>query len=272
MQQMIGSAGHVLAREQMAHAGTLLRKLDPHDRFTVDEKHALLDAPFQLANVEPGYAIVREGDRPTRSCLVVNGFVCASKLTGEGDRQITSFYISGDIPDLQSLHLGTMDITFQTLTSATLAFIPHTAIAKICQDFPRLNNALWHSTLVDAAIYRDWISNVGQRDAIARTSHLLCEMIQRMNVVGMVERSKCEFPMSQGELGDALGLSVVHVNRTLQKLRKLGLIELKNKRLDVLDWDRLATLGDFDPTYLHGPPWADRLGQRQPERGESVSR
>jgi len=246
----------------MEYAQTLLRKLDPHDNFTADEKSALLTAPVQLAEVGTGYAVVREGDRPTRSCLVVNGFVCASKHTSDGKRQIMSFYISGDIPDLQSLHLGTMDATFETLTSATLAFIPHIAITNICRDFPRLSSALWHSTLVDAAIYRDWISNVGQRDAIARTAHILCEMVQRMNVVGLVERCKCEFPMSQSELGDALGLSIVHVNRTLQKLRKLGLIELKSKQLEVLDWDRLATLGDFDPTYLHGPLWADRLGQK----------
>ena len=111
----------------MASAQTLLLKLDPHDQFTADEQRRLLDVPMQLAEVGVGFVLVREGDRPTRSCLVVNGLVCASKLTGDGNRQILSFYISGDIPDLQSLHLTVMDVTFETMTPATLAFIPHQA-------------------------------------------------------------------------------------------------------------------------------------------------
>lgn len=240
-------------------AQNLLRKIDFYDAFKADEKQAVLALPMHVVQARAGQDIVREGDRPTRSCLLIEGVMGAAKFTGEGKRQITSFYVSGDIPDLQSLHLGVMDVTFQTITSCTLGYIHHDALLNLCDRYSRLSRSLWRTTLVDAAIYREWVANVGQREASVRMAHLICEMTLRMNAVGLVKENEYDFPITQAVLGDATGLSVVHVNRTLQKLRQMKLVELKNRRLRVLDWVSLADFGDFDPTYLHIPLWADHL-------------
>ncbi|MDR6954873.1 CRP-like cAMP-binding protein [Ancylobacter sp. 3268] len=230
---------------------SLLRKLDAERRFTRDEMAALLELPIQIATLQPGDHIVREGDRPTKSCLIIEGLVCASKTTARGSRQIASLYVPGDIPDLQSLHLEVMDISFEAISPAKIGFISHSALRRICDSFPRLASALWRTTLVDAAIYRDWVTNVGQRDSDSRLAHLFCELTMRLDAVGLVQEDGYDLPLTQTDLADALGISVVHVNRTLQRLRRLGLISFKNKRLTVLDWPQLAEMGDFEPSYLH---------------------
>lgn len=229
----------------------LRRKLDQGKLFTLAEQEALRRLPVQAAFVRAGTYLLREGDEAKRCFLLLDGFVCATKHTGDGRRQIASFYIPGDIPDLQSLHLRVMDIAFETITPCEVAFIAHDALQQLCADFPSLAAALWRTTLIDAAIYREWVATVGQRNADARLAHLFCELFLRLKAVGLVDGNSCELPMTQAELGDAAGISVVHVNRTLQKLRAEKLIQLGNKRLNILDWDRLAEMADFDPSYLH---------------------
>jgi CRP-like cAMP-binding protein len=121
----------------------------------------------------------------------------------------------------------------------------------LCKAQPRLAAAFWRETLIDASIFREWVTNVGRRNAYARLAHVLCELLVRLRAVGLAEDDACELPMTQGEIGDATGISTVHVNRTLQELRGDGLITLKGEKLTVLDWDRLKKAADFDPTYLH---------------------
>lgn len=235
----------------IANSDYVLRKLDQGKLFTQDEQEALRRLPVQFASLRAGQHLVREGDQPKRCFVLLDGFICASKHIGEGRRQIASFYVPGDIPDLQSLHLKVMDIAFETVTPCTVAFVGHEAMHQLCHAYPRLASALWRATLVDASIYREWVATVGQRNADARLAHLFCELFLRLDVVGLTRENSCELPMTQAELGDAAGISVVHVNRTLQKLRAEKLIQLANKRLKILDWDRLAAVADFDPTYLH---------------------
>ena len=234
-----------------AHTMSLLRKIDPHGLLRPEERAALLSLPLQLATLDASQDIVRAGDRPTRSCLLIEGFLCAWKMVGSGERQIASLYVPGDIPDLQSLHLEVMDIGFSVLGRAQVGFIRHEALDALCVSYPRISAALWRTTLIDAAIYRDWVANVGQRPAEARAAHLICEVVVRLKAVGLAADYSCEFPLTQSDLGDALGLSTVHLNRTMSKLRREGLFSLHRKRLRVLDWPRLKTLADFDPTYLH---------------------
>jgi CRP-like cAMP-binding protein len=236
---------------EKSHITSLLRKIDPIDLLSEADKHALLQLPMQIIQLRPGQDIVRQGDRPNRSCLLVDGFASASKLTGEGNRQITSLYISGDIPDLQSLHLRVMDITFTTMTDCKVGFIAHEVLREICASFPVLGAALWRTTLVDAAIYREWVANVGQRQAHTRMAHLLCEMVARFRAIGLAPDHACDLPMTQADIGDAIGISVVHVNRIMGRLREEGLIFFKNKKLKVLDWPALVAAGDFDAAYLH---------------------
>jgi CRP-like cAMP-binding protein len=194
---------------------------------------------------------VREGDRPSECCLVVEGFTCRYKFTAEGKRQIFSFHIPGDIPDLQSLHLKVMDHSLMTLTPCKLAFVPHQSLTGLMRRCPRVADVMWRDTLIDAAIFREWMIGMGRRSAYTRIAHVLCEVLVKMRSVGLANGHGCELPLTQAELGDALGLSTVHVNRSLQELRGDGLIELRGGSLTVLNWDGLKKAGEFDPTYLH---------------------
>jgi CRP-like cAMP-binding protein len=160
---------------------------------------------------------------------VVEGFACSYKHSHEGKRQIMFFYIPGDIPDLQSLHLEVMDHNIGTLTPTKAAFIPHAALHDLIQRHPGLAAAFWRDTLIDGAIFREWVINVGRRDAYARLAHLLCELVARLSAVGLVTDWSFLLPVTQAELGDATGLSTVHVNRVLQELRGNGLITSKGR-------------------------------------------
>jgi CRP-like cAMP-binding protein len=229
----------------------LIRKLE--SIFTLDEseKAALLNLPLQVATLRADQDIVRERDRPSRSCALLEGFACTFKITPEGKRQITAFHIAGDIPDLQSLHLEVLDSSVGTLTPCTVGFIQHESLHQLCDQHPRIARALWRETLIDAAIFREWTVNVGRREAYHRIAHILCELVVRMEAVGLAQDHTCEIPITQGEFADATGLSNVHVNRVFQELRGDGLIVFKGSTLQVPDWDKLKVAGEFDPTYLH---------------------
>ena len=229
----------------------MLRKLRSISPLSEDEKHWLLTLPLQMNSVGPDQDIVREGDRPGECCLVVEGFTCRYKLTAAGKRQIFSFHIAGDIPDLQSLHLKVMDHSLMTLTACKLAFIPHPSLTEVMHRCPRVADVMWRDTLIDAAIFREWMIGIGRRSAATRIAHVLCEVLVKMRAVGLANGLACELPITQTELGDALGLSTVHVNRSLQELRAEGLIEWQRGALSVLNWDGLKEAGEFDPTYLH---------------------
>ncbi|PVE25301.1 Crp/Fnr family transcriptional regulator [Microvirga sp. KLBC 81] len=206
---------------------------------------------MQVAVLKEDQDIVREGDHPSRSFTILSGFTCTYKMTGDGQRQIVAFCIPGDVPDVQSLHLKVLDISVATLTPCSVGFITHEDLWDLCMRYPRIAAAFWRETLVEGAIFREWVLNVGRREAYPRMAHVLCELLVRLRAVGLVEDHACNLPITQGEFADALGVSTVHVNRVLQELRADGLIELKGDRLKVPDWEKLKQAGDFDPTYLH---------------------
>jgi CRP-like cAMP-binding protein len=191
------------------------------------------------------------GDSSSESCLIVAGFACRYILTAEGKRQILSFHIGGDIPDLQSLNINVMDHSLATLAPSSLAFIQHNDLRALMRSHPRLGDLLWRDTLIDAAVFRQWMVELGRRDAYGRIAHLLCELLVRVRAVELVEDHAFTLPVTQAELGDAFGLSTVHVNRVLQDLRRDDLITLRGVSLKVLDWEGLKEAGEFDPTYLH---------------------
>jgi CRP-like cAMP-binding protein len=229
----------------------LIRRLESIFALTDDERQALDSLPMQVTVIKGNQDIVREGDRPSRCCLLLSGFACTYKVTAQGRRQIVSFNIAGDIPDLQSLHLRILDNSIGTLTSCSVGFIIHEDMREICSRYPRIAAAFWREALIDAAIFREWMTSMGQREAYSRIAHLLCEMLVRLRAVGLVEDHACDLPITQAEFADALGLTPVHVNRVLQQLRADGLIELKGTRLNIPDWEKLKEVGEFDPTYLH---------------------
>lgn len=229
----------------------LIRKLESVFALTDDERQALLDLPMQLAAIKADQDIVRVGDQPSRCCLILSGFACTYTMTGEGKRQIVNFHIPGDIPDLQSLHLRVLDNSVTTIEPCTVGFVTHQTLRDLCRRYPRITEALWRNTLVDAAIFRAWMTSIGQREAYNRIAHLLCELLVRLRAVGLAEDHICDLPITQVEFGNALGITTVHVNRVFQAMRADGLIQTKGTRLTIPDWERLKQVGDFDPTYLH---------------------
>ena len=229
----------------------LVRKLESILVLSDDEKDVLRTVSGTIKTVGRRQDLVREGDRPSECCLVLEGFAYRYKLTQEGKRQIFSFHIPGDIPDLQSLHIDVMDHSLSSLCATKALFIPHETVRDLTRRCPRIGDAFWRDTLIDAAMFREWMVCLGRREAYGHMAHLLCELYVRLKSVGLTNGDGYAFPLTQAEFGDALGLSTVHVNRTLQDLRGDGLITLRNGSVTVLDWDRLREAGEFDPTYLH---------------------
>ena len=237
----------------------LIRKLRSIFTLTAEELAAVEALPVHVIEFKSRQDIVREGERPTKCFYILEGMTCLYQTTIKGNRQIVGVQVAGDVPDLQSLHLPQLDFTAATLSRAKLGFMPHTAVRDMCDRYPRINNALWRASLVDASIFRAWVTNIGQRPAYGRTAHFLCEMLVRHGAVGLAESRSIIFPITQSELADALGLSIVQVNRSLQKLRTAGLIQLKDGVLKALDWNGLRRAAEFDPIYLHlqNPSLAD---------------
>ncbi len=229
----------------------LIRKLRSISPLAEHEMRRLRGLPLAIRDIDADQDIVREGDRPSECCLLIEGFTCRYKMTEEGKRQIFSFHTPGDIPDLQSLHLKVMDHSLKTITPCRVAFVPHESITELTRECPRIGDVLWRDTLIDAALFREWMIGIGRRSAYTRIAHLLCEIFVRLRAVGLADGYECAFPITQTEIGDALGLSTVHVNRSLQELRSDGLIELRRGVLAILDWEGFKTAGEFDSTYLH---------------------
>jgi CRP-like cAMP-binding protein len=228
----------------------LIQKIESVFTLTVDERQVLAKLPMQLAVIEENQDLVREGDRPSRSCLVLSGFTATYKVGRGGKRQIMNFGIAGDIPDLHSLHLKVLDSSVRTLTTCQVGFITHEDLHDLCTRYPRIAAAFWRETLIEGAIFREWMLNIGRREAYSRIAHFFCEMLVRLSAVGVAEDNACDLPITQAELGDALGLTAVHVNRVLQQMRADGLIETKGTRLTIPDWDRLKEVGEFTSRYL----------------------
>jgi CRP-like cAMP-binding protein len=229
----------------------LIRKLESITDLTPEERQALLALPMRVQEVRADQDIVREGDRPSQCCLLLEGFAARFKHTEKGKRQIFAFHTPGDIPDVLSLQLKTMDHSLGTLTASKLAFIQHEHMRELLRQHPRLTDVFWRDTLIDSAIFREWMIGIGRRDAKTRVAHLFCEMVMRLRAVGLEQDNSVPLPLTQNEVGDALGLSTVHVNRTLQELRGENLVEWERGVLTVLDWEGLKLTGEFDPTYLH---------------------
>lgn len=229
----------------------LARKFDISARLTDAERSAILDMPCTVRNLPARHDIVRFGEEPTQCCLVLQGWVSRYAALSEGGRQILSFYVAGDMPDLQSLHLRRMDHHLATLTSCTIAFIAHDELRRVFARHPSLIGVMWRDTLIDAAHYRERITSLGRRQALGRVAHLFCELYLRQRAMGLT--SGFSYPMApkQSELADALGLTSVHLNRVLRTLRTRGLVTLNGGILTIEDWDELVTVAEFDPTFLH---------------------
>ncbi len=231
-------------------ATPLIRKLESLAPLLADERQAVLSLPLIPRALKADQDIVRDKDRPSQCCLILEGFACRYKLLDSGRRQILSFHMPGDIPDLRSLHLEVMDHSLGTLVPSQVAFIPHQSLRDLTLRYPRLSHAFWRDTLIDGAIFCEWMVGIGRRRAPVRIAHLLCELLVRFRAAGLTDNHAYHLPVTQAEIADALGLTGVSVNRVLQDLRRSGLITLRGSALTVQDWTGLQQAGEFDPTYL----------------------
>ena len=229
----------------------MLRKLEYFGPLSESDRAALLALPHTLKAIEPQGFVVREGDKATHACLLLTGFVYRYKIVGDGGRQICSIHMSGDMVDLQNALLNTADHYVQALTRADVAFIPREAVTDIAFGRPAVGIAMWRDTLVDGSIFREWIANVGRRNARTRVAHLLCEFALRSEAAGLGGHTSYPLPMTQEQLADCTGLTSVHVNRTLRGLEGDGIISRTRRTVTVENWKRLAQEGDFSSAYLH---------------------
>jgi len=232
-------------------ANLLVRKLENFIRLTSEEKQALEKIAQPTRRLGPREDVVRDGDRPRHVNVVLEGWACRYKQLEDGRRQVISIFLPGDLCDPHVFVLRKMDHSLGTLTSVVLAEISEAAIREISLQFPRVAEALWWEMLVTSAIQREWTVSLGQRLATERLGHLFCELFLRLRAVGMTSDTSCEFPITQADLGDAMGLSTVHINRTLKELRAEGLIRLRGRQLTIPDFPALQAASLFDPSYLH---------------------
>ena len=230
------------------------RKLTRQSALTREEIADLEALPIQLKELAADESVVLDGSRPTSCCAVSKGFLYRSKVTGDGGRQILSFHIPGDIPDLQSLFLPVMDYDLRALKGAIVGLIDHDAIKNLLDRRPRLVSALWRDTLIDSAAFRDWILNVGKRSAEQRVTHLIAELRARLANVNLLHDETFEFPATQADVADAVGLTSVHVNRVLKELRNAEVLEWARGDVKVLNVEKLHQIARFDPLYLHNTP------------------
>jgi CRP-like cAMP-binding protein len=230
----------------------LLPRLNTYSKLSQADTHALESlSRSPLQEVSPRRDVIREGENPTHVRLVLEGWACRYKTTREGQRQIVGFLIPGDFCDPNVLVLRHMDHSIGAITRVRVAQIAPERVGEVTAEHPRIAQAFWWHELVNASIQREWLLNLGQRSAYERLGHLLVEIFFRMRTVGLADSDSCEFPLTQNDLADATGLTSVHVNRTLQDLRRQGLVELDRKRLRLPNLQAVMNASGFNPNYLH---------------------
>jgi CRP-like cAMP-binding protein len=240
-----------MASSSVSPHDRLIRKLELVGRLSDDDRAALRQLPLNIKSYGPDREVVGDGEVPSHSCLLIQGLMHRYKVLPDGARQVLAYHIPGEIPDLMSVFIKVMDHSLGTVSACELAFIPHAALIHLMRDRPDVTAALWRETLVDSAIFREWIVNVGARPARPRIAHLFCELFERLTQVGLAEEHGFTLGLTQAEIGDATGLSAVHVNRSMQELRADGLIASEGKFLRILDWKRLQKTASYERRFLH---------------------
>ena len=233
--------------------GPLLARLLSRASLNRAEQEAILDLPHRLERIPAGRYLVRAGDTPSRCYALLEGFAYRHKVVGNGARQIVGIHVVGDLVDLHNSMLDQADENVQALTEISVAVIVAARVTELIDRFPGVAKALLKESLIDGAIFSEWIANVGRRDSRSRMAHILCELAIRQKAVGLADGAHFNLPMTQDQLADALGLTPVHVNRTLKQLESEGLISRSKRAVSIEDWEALTRVGDFSATYLHLP-------------------
>ena len=245
----------------------LLHRLERLHALSAHDRQLIAELPLTVANFSANEEIAGHGEATSRCTLVLGGFLYSHKRVNGSRRQITSFFIPGDIADLHTLHLAPLDHGLATLGPAAVAFMPHAAFRDMLDRSPRLSKAFWRDTFIRLAILREWVTNLGRRDSISRVAHVICELAVRLQGVDLAPNLCFSIPWTQTDLADACGISNVHANRVVQELRRLGLVEWDSRKIRIRDWDAIAKIGDFSDEYLQ----LGRPLKREPLSGPRVS-
>lgn len=220
-------------------------RLEPSERARLE---AAID---EVQVIEARKRIVRAGEPLSQSTLLLEGFVCRYIDDRRGLRQLVAIHVPGDFVDLHAFPLKTLDHNVATLTASTVATVPHVALAEIERNLPDMARKLWFATLLDAAIHRAWLFRLGRLDGIGRVAHFLCETNARLMLAGLSDGRRFAFGLTQNDLAEICGLTNVHVNRIIRALREEQLCLFRSSLVEIIDFERLATRGQFDPTYLY---------------------
>lgn len=228
-----------------------IKKLRRRIAISSEEERAIRALPGETRNVRADEVLVHAGEELDASILLLDGWMARSKDLQNGDRQFTELHVAGDFVDLHGYTLKRLDHDIITLTQCSIFSVPHARLKEMFERYPRLARVYWFITNIDAAVHREAALSLGQRSAISRMAHLFCELSVRLEIIGKSHQSGYELPLTQRELAEALGLTVVHANRTLQELRRRGLLEFENRQLTIRDRRGLEGIAEFDPGYLY---------------------
>lgn len=228
----------------------LLRALERRDILSDRERDVLAGAIAEIRIHAPGDTLIRAGVSAEYSTLLIDGMLGRVFYMSEGKRQIVALHVPGDFVDLHSLLLKRLDHDVVALSRVRVALVPHAVLRRLTETEPHLARMLWLLTVIDGAVHREWIGRLGHSAAV-RIAHLLCEVQARLKVVGLATPDGFPIDLTQADLGDMTGLTPVHVNRTLRKLREAGLAVLRDGYASIPDLRRLRDFAGFDPTYLY---------------------
>jgi CRP-like cAMP-binding protein len=228
----------------------LLMKLNLRDELGAEEEAALRGLPELTKDVPSDKTIIRAGELLNNSTLLLEGLMCRYKDLKNGSRQISELHVAGDFVDLHSFTLKRLDHNIMTLTPCRVAMVPHARLKRITEEFPHLTRVLWFATNLDAAIHREWELSLGRRTALARLAHFFCELHVRLGIVGLTDGLSFRLDLTQLDIAECLGLTSIHVNRTLKVLREQGLVELRDGTVEIHDLKGLRAVAEFTDGYL----------------------
>jgi CRP-like cAMP-binding protein len=216
-----------------------------------EDRAAIERLSSRVRTLPKGQDLYRDGDRPTDVVVVLSGVLYRHSTSRQGKHQVHSFYIASEAPCLETLHIDYLDHDVGAAADCVIGLISDQEVYALIDQRPNVRAMLWRQTLVQAAIYRQWLLRNSNLSAIAALAHLMCELTTRSRAAGLSDGTRCSLPITQEHLANALGLTSVHMNRTMQALRQTGLAEWRSGELRINDWPALAELGEFDPRYLH---------------------
>ena len=227
-----------------------LKKLKLRTAISAEEERVIRGLVTSTRRIGADKVLVRAGGELHESLLLLDGWLVRSKDLPSGERQVMEIHVAGDFADLHGFTLKRLDHDVITITESVLGIVPHERLVEMTREHAHLTRVYWLMTNIDASITREMALSLGQRSAISRMAHLFCELHVRLGITGRTDGDSFEFPLTQRELSECLGLTVVHVNRTLQELRRRQVVEAENRRISILDRRALEALAEFDPGYL----------------------